>query len=129
MPDIPDFDDIFPDWCDKPQCEVGLTEVPVKEIVGGNALRSKEYYDNWSIKRADSRYNSIEQKILDEALDRQKVKEILDTIGGNASIDLACFNVKGDRFCFVSADGHRRVSLAHKFGVESIQADVFEIEM
>ena len=86
MPDLPYFDEYFPNWYDKPQKELGIIEIPVGDIVGGNQLRAPSYYDNWSVKRADSRYKSIENKILEEAVDRKKVKEIIAECGSRCYV-------------------------------------------
>lgn len=117
------FDDDFPNWYDGKQKKIGdNVYVKVENIIGGNQLRSKDYWIDWNMKIPDMRYKGIERLIIEKGMANAG-----KTINKLGFIDLFRFK-KGNKYIYyVVSDGHRRVALAHKFNVKTIKAEVWEI--
>jgi len=107
---------------DREQVLRGEMEVPLKDIVGGSDLRYKSFYEDWMPTHDDPRYDSI----YNAAKQARNPKKFLESIGW---IDVFCLNFRSrkDRKCYVVSDGHRRVAIAHRLGIEKLRVDVVEL--
>ena len=122
---LPNIDTQHPDINYDSIVSIGRQIVDVDTIVGGNGLRFIEYKSNWEPIHPDNRYKNIFDKVKNCKSKTEKEHVISTIDGGFSPIDLICFNYgKKIQECFVESDGHRRVSIAHMFNLDKIQADV-----
>lgn len=122
MSQLKSYADYFPEYLDYEQIELGKKTVNVKDIIGGNEIGSKFYNEDWSPKPIEynNRYKGVENFV--------KYKQ---TSSKNKILDLGYVHLFGfysselsKNIYFVCNDGHRRVSVCHKFKISKIFAEI-----
>jgi len=120
-----DYSTDYPNYYEYNQVELGVQEVFVADIIGGNPFASKNYQCDWIPKpiEFDFRYEGVE-KFVKARLSESK-SEVLDL----GYIHLFRFyNRELDKpVYYVCMDGHRRISICHKLEIKKILAKITEI--
>ncbi len=128
---LPNYMDDYPNFHNKSMNDLYGQLINVDEIIGGNSTRSFEYWADWTMKRKDGRMRTLEEKIIiDGNIDLKRLRNIVSDPSTNISerIHLVCILQKSEsKKYYVSSDGHRRVSLAKKYNIKQIFADITEI--
>ena len=119
-------------WQYHPQENIGYVDIDVNFIIGGAQGCHLYYWSNWEQKIIDPRRDLLEHGINTKCksngtLDKKKLYSFLSNPSLNPNrlypIDLVCIMREGHKKeYFVCDDGHRRVSLAHKYELSKIKA-------
>jgi hypothetical protein len=111
-----DLDEEQPHWAeDYIEVPRGLQTVEVSKIIG-SVSRGKDFGVNWVPFTKDDRY-----KVLTESFRTRN----FDADESNRS-PISLVELSGEYF--VEDDGHRRVSIAHRFKLRTVEAEVFKLE-
>lgn len=122
------YDTDFPGWIDMKQVDLGMIDVNVADIIGGNGFANDAYQENWEPKpiEFDYRYERAESFVKDRMKEHGK--------GKKKALDLDYIHlfrfwseIEKKHVYYVCNDGHRRVSCAHRLGVTRIRAEVTDL--
>lgn len=106
---LPTLTDFYPEYYNEYEFKnIGVKDVKVSDIIGGNVNRAGDYNEDWTpINENDERW--IYQK------------ELIENGGTFEPVDL--IKMPNGKYV-VSSDGHHRVSVAHVLGLDTIPANV-----
>ena len=106
---LPTLTDFYPEYYNEYEFKnVGVKDVKVSDIIGGNINRANDYNADWTpINENDERW--IYQK------------ELIENGGTFEPVDL--IKMPNGKYV-VSSDGHHRTSVAHVLGLDTIPANV-----
>ena len=106
---LPTLTDFYPEYYNEYEFKnIGVKDVKVSDIIGGNINRANDYNADWTpINENDERW--IYQK------------ELIENGGTFEPVDL--IKMPNGKYV-VSSDGHHRVSVAHVLGLDTIPANV-----
>ena len=106
---LPTLTDFYPEYYNEYEFKnIGVKDVKVSDIIGGNVNRAGDYNEDWTpINENDNRW--IYQK------------ELIESGGTFEPVDL--IKMPNGKYV-VSSDGHHRVSVAHVLGLDTIPANV-----
>ena len=106
---LPTLTDFYPEYYNEYEFKnIGVKDVKVSDIIGGNVNRAGDYNEDWTpINENDDRW--IYQK------------ELIESGGTFEPVDL--IKMPNGKYV-VSSDGHHRVSVAHVLGLDTIPANV-----
>ncbi|MFX1445849.1 MAG: hypothetical protein ACFFHV_20730 [Promethearchaeota archaeon] len=126
---IPHDQKVYPNYIEKPTKNIGIQEIEVKNIIGGNSNLSYEYWNDWTMKYKDRRMMNLERSVMTQNfVDSKKLEDMLCTFPIIEPIHLLSFIEKDKpKVYYVSGDGHRRISLAKRFKINKVIADVTEV--
>ena len=106
---LPTLTDFYPEYYNEYEFKnIGVKDVKVSDIIGGNVNRAGDYNEDWTpINENDERW--IYQK------------ELIENGGTFEPVDL--IKMPNGKYV-VSSDGHHRTSVAHVLGLDTIPANV-----
>ena len=106
---LPTLTDFYPEYYNEYEFKnVGVKDVKVSDIIGGNINRANDYNEDWTpINKNDERW--VYQK------------KLIENGGTFEPVDL--IKMPNGKYV-VSSDGHHRVSVAHVLGLDTIPANV-----
>ena len=106
---LPTLTDFYPEYYNEYEFKnIGVKDVKVSDIIGGNINRAEDYNADWTpINENDDRW--IYQK------------ELIESGGTFEPVDL--IKMPNGKYV-VSSDGHHRTSVAHVLGLDTIPANV-----
>ena len=106
---LPTLTDFYPEYYNEYEFKnIGVKDVKVSDIIGGNVNRADDYNEDWTpINENDERW--------------MYQKELIESGGKFEPVDL--IKMPNGKYV-VSSDGHHRVSVAHVLGLDTIPANV-----
>ncbi|MFX1453830.1 MAG: hypothetical protein ACFFDB_00510 [Promethearchaeota archaeon] len=119
------FEQDFKNWGILDQEEMGVMSVPVKDIIGTNSAKYKDFYEDWKpvINGFDLRYDRVAKFVSELMKDPKRWYDEAIDLNYVHLFQFFCDKLNKNVF-YVCNAGNRRISVAHALNIKEVLAQV-----